>query len=422
MTMAVTTAGARRYWSGIAFGFAGLVCVSCPHSETTGDTEDASSTASDSATGSTGTVPDAGSDACKDAVVLNAGDFAEQDGEWIITSAEDAAPLLHAREVVGAIVVSGDAIDELPSFACLETVGTLWVQQTRLQDLTAFSALRSVREVLFVKQNAELGSLVGLGNLESVGGMFSITHNYALESMTGLSSLQTVGVFNLDRNDELWDLEGMPPIEADLIVVGGNIRHLHELADTTSDAYEVDSLVLESIEGLPIAPKMRRVAIGGGSYDTLAPLAGLEECSLLSIHASDGLASLDGLQSLQRIVDYDGSPGVLSIKGNPNLTDLSALANVAIIESALEIDNNAALLDLNGLESVASARQISLTANQSLQNVDALRDGALASVDEYIRITSNWALPECQGQAICAAFPNASCQVANNDVDSTTGC
>lgn len=79
-------------------------------------------------------------------------------------------------------------------------------------------------------------------------------------------------------------------------------------------------------------------------------------------------------------------------------------------------------LDLTGLESVTSARQVAITANLTLQNIDAIRSGALQSVEEYIRVTSNWALPECQGQALCAAFPNAACQVANNDTESTAGC
>jgi hypothetical protein len=32
------------------------------------------------------------------------------------------------------------------------------------------------------------------------------------------------------------------------------------------------------------------------------------------------------------------------------------------------------------------------------------------------------ALPEGQGQALCAAFPDAACQVANNATESTAGC
>lgn len=419
---------ARSRLRGIVLGLACVACGSCPHDDSAspvGEAEGESSVTSDSSDGASASaagLPDVGSDACKDAVVLDASDFAEPDRDWVISSAEDAAPLVNAREVVGAFVVDGDGIDELPEFPCLETVGTIWVQKTRLRDLTAFAALKTVREVFFIKQNGELEGLEGLGNLEEVGETFSITSNPALESLDGLSSLRRAGVFDLKLNDALWDLKGMPPIEAGLILVAGNIRHLQELAGTVSDAYGVTSNVLESIEGLPIAPKMRRVALGGGTFDSLEPLSGLEECSLLQISGNQALESLDGLQSLQRIVDYDGTPGFLSIVGNPKLRDLSALANLTIAESAIEIDNNESLLDLTGLESVTNARQVAITANLTLQNIDAIRLGALESVEEYIRVTSNWALPECQGQALCAAFPNASCQVANNDTESTAGC
>lgn len=366
---------------------------------------------------------DVPSDPCEGATVLAAADFAVAGKEhWEIETLEQVQPLIGARSVKGAVVIVGDGITELPELPCLESIDTLWIQKTRLVDLSAFRRLVRVAETLKVERNHSLVDLHGLDALEEVGGLFDISDNDGLDSFAGLPSLGRVGTFSAFENPGVRDAAGMPAITADAIRLGGEFVDILGLAATSSPDYTIRSASLASLEGLPVRPQMRALELGGGTFDSLAPLAVLEECGSLKIAGNAALTSLAGLENLVALRDQTALEGYLLVSGNTALRDLSALAKLGVVDGWIEIDDNPELTSLAGLEQIAGTRQLAITANPKLANLDALLFGALTSVDDYVRVTSNWTLPHCYAEALCARFPSAQCQVANNDERSTEGC
>ena len=360
---------------------------------------------------------------CVDAVDIIASDYAPKGEDWRVTTPEEATPLVNARSITGGIVFWGHGVDTLPEFPCLESIDTIWVEDTTLTNLSAFGRLAHVTEYFKIARNDRLDDLTGLETLESAGRL-SVSSNPGLRSLAGLDSLQKVdGNFSVTSNPDLVNLAGMPAVEAAVILVSGTIHHLEALANTSAAGYVITSDgSLTSLDGLPVRSQMDLVNVGGGSFDSLGPLANLEEVGFLSIGDTTELQSLDGLQNLKLIHGEDEGNGTLYLAANEKLTDITALSNVTIVKTTIEIKNNPLLTSLAGLENVASTEYLAIRANSELRDLDPLLNGALESVGQWMRITTNPMLPECQALSLCAKYPDAECIVLNNDTDSMDGC
>ncbi len=104
------------------------------------------------------------------------------------------------------------------------------------------------------------------------------------------------------------------------------------------------------------------------------------------------LTNLNGLESLETASN-------ISMLNNELLTDLSALSNLTSRLDSLYVEDNPMLEDLDGLENVASIGEIGLENNDSLTNIDALSD-CLASEDSLggsVYIIDNDALVDIEG-------------------------
>lgn len=249
------------------------------------DAASTSSTPNTATTASEAPSSDVGGGACEDAVVLAAADFASAGREhWLIETTEQASPLLNARSVLGAVVINGDQIEELPEFPCLESIDTLWVQKTRLRSLVAFRRLARVSETLKIEYNHALSDIGGFDSLAEVGGLLDISNNDGLRSYQGLPALRDVGSFSAFQNDGVVDLAGMPAIEASTkIALGGAFESIVALADTSSPSFEINSSALSSLDGFPVRSVMGSIEFSGGTFDSLEPLAALEQCNAIKI-------------------------------------------------------------------------------------------------------------------------------------------
>lgn len=127
--------------------------------------------------------------------------------------------------------------------------------------------------------------------------------------------------------------------------------------------------------------------------DSLTNLSGLENINsmgTLSIVLCGKIIDLTGLQGLTSI-NY----GSLFIYANVSLTTLSGLNNLSTVEKGIEITDNYALININGLESLSSIEGIIINTNLSLFNLQGLEN--LTTVDQDFELFGNNALYDLSG-------------------------
>ncbi|MDP3394254.1 hypothetical protein [Sediminibacterium sp.] len=158
----------------------------------------------------------------------------------------------------------------------------------------------------------------------------------SIKDFTGLENLEIIGV----------DFPGGLKVEHNYLLK--NFKGLKKLKIIDGNTSIFRNKILENLEGLE----------------------SLTTCLNFEIHINDNenLKSLKGLEQLRILL------GSLMIRRNPLLTDISALRNLEVLYYDLEIDNNASLTNLNGLEKIKLLERISLKNNPNLLDISALRN------------------------------------------------
>jgi uncharacterized protein related to proFAR isomerase len=159
--------------------------------------------------------------------------------------------------------------------------------------------------------------------------------------------------------------------------------------DAQFDTIEVETdAELEALRGCRIIEAELRI---GGSVSSLAPLEHLEQVDSLTIHATEALVDLRGLESLrltssveltenaalQTLDGLDAPIGVteLSVRSNPQLRSIAGLAHVrlsafdSVTHPQVAIAGNPMLADLEGLAALlddAPAPSVHLHSEQAL--------------------------------------------------------
>ena len=128
---------------------------------------------------------------------------------------------------------------------------------------------------------------------------------------------------------------------------------------------------ITNLNGLSELTKCTELSISiNPNLTSIIGLANLEEVEkTLRINNNQVLTSLAGLSSLLSVGDF------LIIAHNPSLTDLGGLFNLEEVGSLfgnLTIDNNDALININGLSKVTSLPGLIIKNNAALINIDGL--------------------------------------------------
>jgi hypothetical protein len=164
---------------------------------------------------------------------------------------------------------------------------------------------------------------------------------------------------------------GCAVIEGDVLIEGNNIYNLNGLNVLTACNGE---LKIES----------------DNSLTSLSGLENINSLGALNIVLNSPITDLTGLQGLTNI-----SPGSLFIHDNISLTTLSGLNNLSLIEGGVEISNNSALINIDGLESLSFTKRININYNSSLSNLQGLEN--LTSVEEDFLLHDNNAIVDLTG-------------------------
>ena len=300
--------------------------------------------------------------------------------------------------------------------------GSIYIEKNNsLSDLTALENLNTITGKLFIVGNNSLVDLSGLKKIITVSDDLCIGGSNLLEDLNGLKNLTSVGgnlkigfkdigggFTNYYSNNSLTTLSGLE----NLISVGGGLE-IHFDSSLTS---------LSALESL--------ITIGGSIYITDNPLLSVCEvpflCDYIStpngrieIHDNAPNCSsmarlayncgitlpcrIEGTYYFYNQADIDYFPLVYNgcfeladhvfINGN-DITNLEGLNEVVSIEGMLTIKGNIALTELTGLEHLSSIHKLLIWGNDSLDNIESLRN--LTEV-RNITITSNDALQSLTG-------------------------
>ncbi len=222
-------------------------------------------------------------------------------------------------EIEGDIDIFNDDITNLNGFSVLTSIaGSLSIKwATSLVDLSGLENITSIGGDLYIgvlpswkpSGNDSLINLDGLSGLKSIGGNLYIGFNASLTSIEGLSNLTSIGgSLEIEGNASMPNLNGLE----NLTSIPGNLE-IGDFGGWKTPICYGNPLLL-NLDGL------RGINSVGG---------------YLSIECNDMLMSLEGLENLMSISGYlnigtiDVSPWGTLIAGNPNLTTLSGIDNIA---------------------------------------------------------------------------------------------
>jgi len=144
----------------------------------------------------------------------------------------------------------------------------------------------------------------------------------------------------------------------------------------------------------------------------LSPLSGLTSLAGLSLHGTTNLndlaglhnvTAINGLISIEKNIELDNLNGLsavsslvksISVIGNPELADLLGLGNAVLEDGDLEVRHNKVMLSLDGLGTVTTGQQITISNNDMMLDISALSSLVKA---ESVIITDLVALPSLKG-------------------------
>lgn len=317
-----------------------------------------------------------------------------------------------------------------------------------LVNLDGLAGLESVGGMLSVQSFQNITSVQGLSNLSTVGGNFLIQYlgNTDLTTIS-LPNLTSVGRFNIRNNTSLTaiDFVNLESVGTTFHLVGNinlemaSFLALEEVGSNLISDSQIDNGMfeiaqcnhlmitdfsnLQTIKGkLDVVQNLDLLDLGFENLTTV--LRDIRINSNTALNSIDGLSGLSGflrgisisgsnitnLDALENISSIGtGTFGDLILNDNPLLTDISGLGNITTINRNLQIHNNDALTNLNGLNALASIHygHLSIQDNALLEELNGLQNlasvGALGNA-EGILIINNAALENLNGLASLATL------------------
>lgn len=207
---------------------------------------------------------------------------------------------------------------------------------------------------------------------------------------------------------ELTALEGIRCIDGDLEIYGpvANVTPLWALERVTGGlTVASDGLAtLDGLENLEVVGG--GLFIGGSDLTSIAALGALLEVEHLTISGTK-ISNVDALLGLRRLSSLTIGAWIDDPSaGNQNLQDLDGLANVAVIDGAsLSIKHNDALASLAGLASAGGfSGSLRIAHNAALPSIGPLAGiGSPTAVDVY----RNPLLPTCDVLSFVDGLPDS---------------
>jgi len=304
-------------------------------------------------------------------------------------------------------------VDSFPSQYC-STLCSLTIQGNDITNLDSLYVLTKVGS-LTITFNPALTNVDGLSHLSKIGsdcGSFglNVSSNNLLSDLNGLLSLTSIaGPVTISSNTMLTDLNGlsnitelmMRPVDISSNASLENVDGLSKVTVIPGGVSINSNPGLQDITGLSSVTRIDGpVAVGYNDALSALGFSSLEYVDgYLTVEQNSNLVSIQALSKLHHVGQFSASGMALTIASNNMLTNLDGLQALDTIAGTTTVENNEALMDLDGLDlkSVSSPEVnsyntgIRIANNASLRNISAL--SAIANIGggrtSYLEIESN---------------------------------
>ena len=256
-----------------------------------------------------------------------------------------------------------------------------------LQNLISVGISGNDQGVLIIN-NAALTNLNGLSSMASLKGSLTLRNNPVLIDVSALNvtsyPLGTSSGFYLDNNDSLQNLTGMF-----IQIMNGQVQIFeNELLQAIDFTIELPSVITSLlIDNNP----------------ALQNLSGLVNITQINGNFSGfRVLNNDSLQNLNGLNFTSISGNYLFIKDNQSLMNIDGLASLLTVSNnvSLEIINNTALENVDGLQNLVKAGRILIQSNPVLRNIDGLSSITqltMSSETKLLSVYNNTILETLQG-------------------------
>ena len=286
------------------------------------------------------------------------------------------APFLKGQCNSNITLSTQSQVDNFASnYGCSVLDASLTIDGESIINLDGLAGLVEIDGGLFINYAESLQNINGLSGLTTLGSLLYIVGNEALENLDGLSNLTTVqSNIQIRNNAVLQNIDGLSNL---------NIPILGDLEIENNP-------VLQNIDGI--------------GY--IGILEGSLRISWLPL-----IQNINSLSSLTAIDGY------VAIYSNPNLENITGLSNVisqedGLIMNSLSLNDNDALISLEGLEGIEIVGELSIGGNEVLNNVDGLSN--LTSSGFLLDISANPSLVSIEGLSQLG-YCGKGCYVYSNE-------
>ncbi len=273
-------------------------------------------------------------------------------------------------------------------------------------DITNLNGLGNI-EVAFtldIISAPSLTSLSGLANFEGFGtdGTFKI-ENTGISNLSGLTSMtQSMYYFSIRNNPNLTSLAGgasdlFTLVDERLIITGNpaltSLSGLNPSSAVNNPELQItigDNQALEELGNLDKFITIENLYI----YENplLTNLNGLE--NLTSITGDLNVGGITTLNGLDNLTSVGAGVSLINHSGITDLSDLTSLTSIGGLHL-----NNTVLTSLNGLGLITFTGFLQFTGNSNLTDISALADVELDI--SSLNISSNSSLSSCAINSIC---------------------
>ena len=346
-------------------------------------------------------------------------------GDYTVANSVDAGLLDGVEQITGLLTINGESMGdvELPD---LQRVGTLYVgntgtgftptslslpalttvddslsiYKTEVADWSGFDSVTTVGGGLAVYAPEGASTINLFAGLTSIGGDVTIvaTSENGVSEIAGLDavtampgSLTVMITGNTTSSTRISAFSGLTSVGA-LTIYGDDwltdVSGFGALADITG-------LLYVSNAAIPDFTDFASLGTAGGVYvsdvDTLTDMSGLEALTSLgvglSVHGSDGMVDLTGLDNV-------ASMALVTLVGNTGMTSLSGLGSVETVPGRIYL-YGLPIADVDGLAALTSLGALTLYENDSLADLSGL--GGVTGTIAPLVINSNAALTTLDG-------------------------
>lgn len=281
-------------------------------------------------------------------------------------------------------LVSLEGLNNILKISDNNTSGELYI--ARNESLENFEGLNNLTSLgygqLYVIENNSLKSFDGLESLTNIGGTLRIDYNPVLESIEALSNLTQINLFNgpyvqIHNNPMLTSLSAFHNLTrlGSLSIQGNhaltnlngleNITRLDYADSPEPDNYIGTSLQINDNNSLVSVDGLRNLTFVGSDFNiignpllsSIQPFSNLVRVGCdLRVNGNLTLNSLEGLENIEDIGTYFYclSPW-LQMSNQPLISNVNPLENLVTMKPVIyDIQNNAELQNLDGLENIAA--------------------------------------------------------------------